>query len=65
MALLERYSAQASSETSGGGGLRRVEAANPAFIQEFTLCPPLSDTIPARAHHFRRYLLSIPWDGFN
>ncbi|CAH8771895.1 hypothetical protein [Paenibacillus dendritiformis] len=34
-------------------------------MQEFSLVQPLSNANPAKVHHFRRFLLSIRWHGFN
>lgn len=42
-----------------------AKAANPAFVQEFTLFKPRSDAIPAKVHHFCPFLPFVHWNGFN
>jgi hypothetical protein len=39
---------------------KMAKAANPAFVQEFTLFKPQSDAIPAKVHHFCRFFTFHP-----
>ncbi|CAH8242977.1 hypothetical protein WJ0W_000186 [Paenibacillus melissococcoides] len=48
-------------ETAAGRAAEEGEAANPAYVQEFTRFHQRSDAIPAKMHHFRRFFLSIHW----